>query len=61
VFGEGSLRAYPGSMRMGSFLFVCTAFAPKNVIGSVRPTKIAKYLVRAGHDVTVVMPELPPD
>lgn len=46
---------------MGSFLFVCTAFAPKNVIGSVRPTKIAKYLVRAGHDVTVVMPELPPD
>jgi len=46
---------------MSNFLFICTAFAPKNVIGSVRPTKIAKYLVREGHEITVVMPELPPD
>lgn len=42
---------------MYRILFICTAFAPKNVIGSIRPSKIAKYLVRQGHEVTVYMPE----
>lgn len=44
---------------MSKILFVCTAFAPKNVIGSIRPSKIAKYLIRQGHEVTVVMPPVP--
>ena len=35
-------------------LIVSYYFAPQNIIGSVRPTKLAKYLARMGHDVTVV-------
>ncbi|NLO84682.1 MAG: glycosyltransferase family 4 protein [Clostridiales bacterium] len=29
-------------------------FAPQNTMGAVRPTKLAKYLTRMGHDVTVI-------
>ena len=43
---------------MADILFVCTAFAPKNIIGSIRPTKLAKYMVRMGHRVTVILPVL---
>ena len=39
-------------------LFVCTAFAPENEIGCIRTTKLAKFLVRAGHDVTVISPTI---
>ena len=35
-------------------LIVSYYFAPQNLIGAVRPTKLAKYLARMGHDVTVV-------
>lgn len=35
-------------------LIVSYYFAPQNLIGAVRPTKLAKYLTRMGHDVTVV-------
>ncbi len=44
---------------MSKILFVVTAFAPKNVIGSIRPSKMAKYLIQNGHEVTVVMPPVP--
>ncbi len=40
-------------------LFVVSAFAPRNIIGAVRPSKMAKYLVRLGHEVTIVSPEIP--
>lgn len=39
-------------------LLVCSCFAPKNVIGAVRLTKIAKYFIRKDHEVTVISPEL---
>lgn len=35
-------------------LIVSYCFAPQNIIGAVRPTKIAKYLSRRGHQVTVL-------
>jgi len=35
-------------------LIVSYYFAPQNVIGAVRPTKLAKYLTRMGHEVTVI-------
>lgn len=35
-------------------LIVSYYFAPQNLIGAVRPTKLAKYLARMGHEVTVV-------
>lgn len=35
-------------------LIISYYFAPQNLIGAVRPTKLAKYLARMGHDVTVV-------
>lgn len=41
-----------------SILIVTTAFAPENAIGAVRLSKLAKYLVRAGHSVTVISPAL---
>lgn len=39
-------------------LITTTAFAPENEIGAVRMTKIVKYLVRLGYDITVISPEL---
>ena len=39
-------------------LFICTAFAPENEIGCIRTTKLAKYLVRNGHEVTVISPTI---
>lgn len=35
-------------------LIISYYFAPQNVIGAVRPTKLAKYLTRMGHEVTVI-------
>ena len=35
-------------------LVVARYFAPENSIASIRPTKMAKYLSRLGHDVTVL-------
>lgn len=40
-----------------SILIVSYLFAPQNAIGAVRPTKLAKYLTRMGHEVTVVCGE----
>ncbi len=39
-------------------LMICTAFAPENEIGCVRTTKLAKYLVREGYDLTVISPTI---
>lgn len=38
----------------GRVLIVSYCFAPQNIIGAVRPTKLAKYLARRGHQVTVL-------
>ena len=35
-------------------LIISYYFAPQNIIGAVRPTKLAKYLTRMGHEVTVI-------
>ena len=35
-------------------LLISYYFAPHNRIGAVRPTKLAKYLTRMGHEVTVI-------
>lgn len=35
-------------------LLISYYFAPQNTIGAVRPTKLAKYLKRMGHQVTVI-------
>ncbi len=35
-------------------LLISYYFAPNNVIGAVRPTKLAKYLTRMGYEVTVL-------
>ena len=35
-------------------LLISYYFAPHNRIGAVRPTKLAKYLTREGHQVTVI-------
>ncbi|WP_292589145.1 glycosyltransferase [Mesotoga sp. UBA5557] len=45
----------------GKLLFIVTAFAPENAIGCVRTTKLVKYLVRGGWDLTVVSPKLSED
>ena len=37
-----------------SVLLISYYFAPQNVIGAVRPTKLAKYLTRMGYQVTVL-------
>jgi glycosyltransferase involved in cell wall biosynthesis len=39
---------------MKRILIVSYFFAPENIIGAIRPTKLAKELVRQGYDVTVV-------
>jgi hypothetical protein len=39
-------------------LYICTAFYPENAIGSIRNTKIVKYLAKQGYDVTVISPDL---
>jgi len=35
-------------------LIISYFFAPQNIIGAVRATKMAKYLTRMGHEVTVI-------
>ncbi len=35
-------------------LIIAQHFAPENIISAVRPTKVAKYLTRAGYEVTVL-------
>ena len=35
-------------------LIISYFFAPQNAMGAVRPTKLAKYLSRMGHEVTVL-------
>ena len=35
-------------------LLISYYFAPQNVIGAIRPTKLAKYLTRMGYEVTVL-------
>jgi hypothetical protein len=37
---------------------IATAFAPEKAIGSIRTTKLVKYLVRANYGVTVISPEI---
>lgn len=39
-------------------LVITSCFAPKNVIGAVRVSKIVKYLVRQNNDITVISPVL---
>jgi glycosyltransferase involved in cell wall biosynthesis len=39
-------------------LLITTGFAPQNRIGAVRTTKIAKYLVKKGYQVTVITNEV---
>ena len=41
-------------------LIIASCFAPKNIIGAVRISKIVKYLVRDGHEITVISPALEP-
>ena len=41
-----------------NILIITSCFAPKNVIGAVRISKIAKYLIREGHDLTIISPAL---
>jgi glycosyltransferase involved in cell wall biosynthesis len=39
-------------------LIVTTSFSPENAVGSIRLTKIVKYLVRQKFEITVISPEL---
>lgn len=41
-------------MQKKRILIISYYFAPHNRIGAVRPTKLAKYLTRMGHEVTVI-------
>ena len=41
-------------MTRGRILLISYYFAPQNVMGAVRPTKLAKYLTRLGWEVTVL-------
>lgn len=37
-----------------NILIISYLFAPDNSIGAIRPTKLAKYLVKAGHNIDIV-------
>ena len=39
---------------MKKVLIVCNHFAPENILGAVRPTKLAKYLNIEGYGITVI-------
>lgn len=41
-----------------NILFIVTALSPENAVGSIRTTKLIKFLVRSNYDVTVISPEL---
>jgi len=41
-------------MQKKRILIISYFFAPQNIIGAVRATKMAKYLTRMGHEVTVI-------
>tara|TARA_R110000787_G_scaffold59922_14_gene135977 strand:+ start:48657 stop:50006 length:1350 start_codon:yes stop_codon:yes gene_type:complete len=41
-----------------NILFIATAFSPENAVGSVRTTKIVKFLVRNNYNITVISPKL---
>lgn len=43
---------------MMNLLMIYTCFAPENAIGSIRTTKLAKYLVRNGFNITLISPEI---
>jgi hypothetical protein len=43
---------------MKQILLITTGFAPQNRIGAVRTTKIAKYLIKKGYEVTVITVEV---
>lgn len=45
-------------MRTKKITLIATAFAPEKAVGSIRTTKLVKYLVRANYEVTVISPEL---
>ncbi len=45
-------------MKRKKILIITTAFPPENAVGSIRTSKITKYLVRNNFDVTVVSPKL---
>jgi len=45
-------------MKKKKILIITTAFPPENAVGSIRTSKITKYLVRNDFDVTVVSPKL---
>ncbi len=46
---------------MKRLLVIATAFAPENAIGAVRTTKLVKYFVRMGWNITVISPKLSED
>jgi len=39
-------------------LIITTSFSPENSVGSIRLTKIVKYLIRQGFDITTISPKL---
>lgn len=43
---------------MKKILIVTTAFYPENAVGSVRVTKLAKYLRKNNYDITVISPKI---
>lgn len=45
-------------MNKKNILFIATAFSPENAVGAIRTTKIVKYLIRNGYNVTVISPKL---
>ncbi|PHS61899.1 MAG: hypothetical protein COB12_11420 [Flavobacterium sp.] len=45
-------------MNNKNILFITTAFSPENAVGSIRTTKIVKYLIKNNFKVTVISPKL---